>query len=79
MDGSELIYVPLDGTIDILTEDGIVQLTCVECFERGNGCTGCYWKRESGKPQYPFCNAIACGDFERMDEKDVIFQVIKSK
>ena len=43
MSGDEPIYVPLDGTIDILTEDGIVHLTCVECFERGNGCTGCYW------------------------------------
>ncbi len=79
MSGDEPIYVPLDGTIDILTENGIVHLTCVECFEGGNGCTGCYWKREPGKPQCPFCNAIACGDFERLDDKSVIFQVIKSK
>lgn len=79
MSENEKIYVPLEGTIDLLTEDGIVHLTCVETYVTGNGCTGCYMKRGPGKPQHPFCNAIACGDFERLDEKDVIFQVIKSK
>lgn len=79
MSEGELIYVPLDGTIRITTAEGFVDLTCVRCFERGNGCTGCYWKREPGKPQYSFCNAVACGDFERPDGEDVIFQVIKNK
>lgn len=33
MSGSELICVPYDGTIDILTEDGNIHLTSVECIE----------------------------------------------
>lgn len=72
----ELIYVPLEGTILMLDDDGDYRtLTCVQ----GNGCTGCEFKRAAGKPQHPFCNAVACGDFERVDDNDVIFQEMKDK
>ena len=73
---SILIYTKLEEKLRVLDEEGnSVNLTCVE----GDGCNGCYFKREPGKPQYPFCNAVACGDFERLDDRDVIFQQIKVK
>lgn len=73
---NELIYVNLEDKVKVLDDEGgMVALTCVE----GEGCTGCFFKRAPGKPQDNFCKAVACGDFERIDGRDVIFQHIKVK
>lgn len=73
---SESIYVNIDKKIGILDNDGNpVTLTAVE----SDSCNGCWFKREPGKPQEPFCKAVACGDYERPDGKSVIFQEIKEK
>lgn len=72
----ESIYVPLDKTITMITDEGAVEhLTCVE----STGCDGCEFKRNPGKPQHPFCKAVACGSAERLDCRSVIFQQIKVK
>lgn len=73
---SELIYIPVDGQVRIINEDGDTEfLTCVE----QDGCLACEFKRDPGKPQHAFCQAVACGEFERPDGKSVIFQHIKVK
>ena len=74
---ADQIYIPLEGTIRVTNEQGDWdELTCVL---GENSCYGCHFKREAGRPQYPFCKAVVCGAWERMDGNDVIFQQIKQK
>jgi hypothetical protein len=70
------IYPRLNDRIRMLDEEGNIRyLTCVE----GEGCNGCEFKREAGKPQHEFCQAVACGEYERMDALSVMFQEQKDK
>lgn len=72
----ETIYVHVGEKLRILDDDGNpVLLTCVESL----GCESCYFKQQQGRKQHEVCQAVACGAYERLDEKSVIFQAIKEK
>lgn len=70
-------YHKLDSTVRII--DGEGDIFDVMCVESGAGCDGCEFKRAPGKSQEPFCRATACGSYERIDGKDVIYQRVKVK
>lgn len=71
-----LQYIHVGESIRLLDEDGSpFKVTCVEA----DGCDGCFFRRMPGKPQDPFCKAVACGDYERPDDKSVIFEEQKVK
>lgn len=71
-----LQYIHVGESIRLLDEDGSpFKVTCVE----SDGCEGCHFRRMPGKPQDPFCKAVACGDYERPDDKSVIFEEQKVK
>lgn len=70
-------YHRLDETVRLMDEEG--DLYTVMCVESDDGCDGCEFKRAPGKSQEPFCRATACGDYERVDGKSVIYQRVKIK
>lgn len=71
-----LQYIHVGESIRLLDENGSpFKVTCVE----SDGCDGCYFHRTPGLPQDPFCKAVACGDYERPDDKSVIFEEQKLK
>lgn len=73
---AEQIYYRVGQSFQMIDDIGsLVTLTCVE----GEGCTDCEFKRAAGKPQHPFCKAVACGEYERIDDKSVIFEQQKVK
>lgn len=69
------IYPLIEERLRVMLDDG--GFTYLTCVEGEAGCEGCYFKRMPGKPQYDFCKAVLCGAWERLDEKEVIFQEIK--
>lgn len=77
MTTADKIYLQVEEKVRVMLEDG--GYTYLTCVEGEAGCEGCYFKRAPGKPQKEFCGAVLCGAWERMDEKEVIFQVIKGK
>lgn len=77
MTTADKIYLQVEEKIRVMLDDG--GYTYLTCLEGPSGCEDCYFKRAPGKPQKAFCNAVLCGAWERMDEKEVIFQEIKGK